>query len=222
MSELDFTHAFEKYLKRRSLQDFPGFSAIYREVNGFQGVPDLVTIHGPKPKLNQIRVLKKVLDQEGRASLSILSLFVSGKAHSIEFVAKRVRISTDMIQRSLNALESLGILERTNTNNFTIATKHSIPNFEIWAFELKMSNWKRALFQTTQAKAFADKAVAVFPIEREDLVRTNFRAFKKMRVGLLLFDAEKMTHKFVVKPTNSLHKIDYFKLYTLAQIAKGD
>lgn len=219
MSEADFSFAFARYLKRTDLGDFPRISAVYREIRGYQGVPDVITIHGSRPSATRMRAMKMVLTHAGRNSLPILGLLSTEHAHTRQYVARRLGINEATLVTKLRTLEQLGVIKRTLRGSFLLQAGYTLPAFELWAYELKLSNWKRALFQTVQARAFVDRAFAVFPIEKEHLLMSNLGSFKRMNVGLLLFDVEQQTHKLIVRPQRKSRGIETAKMYTLAQLA---
>jgi hypothetical protein len=53
---------------------------------------------------------------------------------------------------------------------------------------LKLSKWRRALAQATQAKLYANKVYCVFPSTSRKLVPKYCDVFRKLGIGLLLFD----------------------------------
>jgi hypothetical protein len=70
----------------------------------------------------------------------------------------------------------------------------------LWAFELKLSDWKRALFQTVQAKSYAHYAMAIFPIEHVEHIRSIVGRFSQMRVGVGVFDMKTRQLQIIAKP----------------------
>ena len=74
-------------------------------------------------------------------------------------------------------------------------------NFDVdlWAFELKLKNWKRALYQATQYKAFSNSVFTVFPYYKKALLEKNMHYFKNLNIGCLLLDSD----------TNELFVLNY-------------
>lgn len=73
------------------------------------------------------------------------------------------------------------------------ATAYSLenlpPSLRIHAFELKISEWRKALSQAFRYSYFADRAIVVVPPQTLRLARAHLDIFKRMRVGLWGFDA---------------------------------
>ena len=65
-------------------------------------------------------------------------------------------------------------------------------NFDVdlWAFELKLKNWKRALYQATQYKAFSSNVFTIFPSYKKDLLEKNLYYFKNLNIGCILMDSD--------------------------------
>ena len=54
----------------------------------------------------------------------------------------------------------------------------------IWAFDLKAPNWKRALQQATLYKAFANYVVAVRPSDEEEALQEKLELFAEHIIGV--------------------------------------
>ena len=69
-------------------------------------------------------------------------------------------------------------------------SKFKFPQAEIYFYEIKMENWRRALFQASQAQVYADKAYCVMPQNKRQVVLNNRHLFQGVGVGVILFDPE--------------------------------
>ncbi|MCW5547377.1 MAG: hypothetical protein KIT44_00265 [Opitutaceae bacterium] len=74
------------------------------------------------------------------------------------------------------------------------ATAYSLeklpPSLRIHAFELKISDWRRALSQAFRYSYFADRAIVVIPPQALRLARVHLDLFKRLRIGLWGFDSD--------------------------------
>jgi len=61
----------------------------------------------------------------------------------------------------------------------------------IRAFELKISNWRKALMQAHRYKYFADASIVVLPHDKRKIVLRYLSTFKSVKVGLWCFDRRK-------------------------------
>lgn len=91
---------------------------------------------------------------------------------------------------------------------------------EIWAFELKLADWKRAIFQASQYKAFASYSVAVFPAEKENIIRENIQSFKKLNIGVLIFDLKNKKSKWLSRSKKSKPVSKWQMVYILLKLSK--
>lgn len=76
-------------------------------------------------------------------------------------------------------------------------------SFHLTAFELKLKEWKRALKQAYIYSYFADHSVVVLPPEAERVSKLNIEIFKKLEIGLWIFDPKKNTIRKIHRPTNT-------------------
>ena len=51
-----------------------------------------------------------------------------------------------------------------------------------------------------QYRAFANYAVTVFPMEKENLLKTNLKMFVGLEIGVLLFDRDNQKAKWFFRP----------------------
>jgi hypothetical protein len=60
---------------------------------------------------------------------------------------------------------------------------------ETYAFEMKLSNWKRALAQAFRYKSFANFSFVMIDYDKSSAALSNLDKFKKANIGLLSIDA---------------------------------
>ena len=89
---------------------------------------------------------------------------------------------------------------------------------DIWAFELKLADWRRAIFQALQYKAFASYSVTVFPLEKEKILQDNIDVFKELNIGLMLLDIETSKSKWLNRPKKSKPISRWQKLYVFFKV----
>ena len=56
------------------------------------------------------------------------------------------------------------------------------------AFEMKLTDWKKAVQQAYRYSYFADTSIVVLPTDRETAVLPQIKLFKQMNIGLWFFD----------------------------------
>ena len=57
------------------------------------------------------------------------------------------------------------------------------------AFEMKLGDWRRAMVQASRYRNFAHQSIAVIPMEKSSVAVEYLDTFRRIKVGLWLFDA---------------------------------
>lgn len=86
------------------------------------------------------------------------------------------------------------------------ANTNQLNNSVVRAFEIKISDWRKALMQAARYKYFSNVATVVLPYSKTNAPRKYLETFKMLKVGLWGFDEEKrVLHKFYTpRPTKAL------------------
>ena len=211
MNEAEFGNSFEKYIKSNPSYFFT-YDMIYKEVESFQGIPDYLGIimshlyHGSE-KTMQIPINRW-------HTISIILAFMKKKQfRTPNYIIQNTGLSQNIIIRDLNFLCRLGICEKNNVGNYRFVEDFEMPIAHIHSFELKMSNWKRALFQAIRYKTFSEYTSIVMPFEKEQILLQTIDSFKERNIGVLLFDAysceTKMLYRAKKNSTISLQHLYY-------------
>ena len=214
-SELEMSITFESAIKKQSIKGLPSFEFLFKEVSCQQGIPDFVGLSSAR--FIQAHDFSNLSSTE--SSSIILSLLKHKAGRRKSYIKKKTNISDATLNRVLRELQSNNfILER---NNLYYLSVENVPtNDTIWAFELKLSNWKRALFQALQYKAFANYSVVVFPFEKEKVLRQNLSTFTDFNVGVLLFDSKSQKAKWLRRPQKEKPISKWQTLFLLGKISK--
>lgn len=202
-SESDMGDVFEKALLKSKIFKKYKLNVVERELVSHQGIPDFVAMH----KLSDAN---NVVLFHPEASCKILACLKKKSGRSIKYIKKTTGLSEYIIKKALKNL-----IEKDLVNEDKELFYFSSDMFEsdIWAFELKLADWKRAIFQGLQYKAFATYSVTVFPMEKEKIIQTNINLFKKLNVGALIFDIETSKSKWLNKPLKSKPISKWQKIY---------
>lgn len=193
ITELMMANAFASAINASAIKGLPAFDLVYREVVCQQGVADFVGLTSAAPIFinNNLEELSSI-----DSSSQILSLLKSNSGRRIKFLSERIGITDTTLNRILKELVSKNYVIKKN-GLYYLSKPYNLNKTNIWAFELKLSNWKRAIFQALQYKAFANYSVVVFPIAKEKLLRENIDLFQNLNIGVLLFDAETLENKWI-------------------------
>lgn len=214
-SELEMSITFENAIKKHSIKGLPSFELLFKEVSCQQGIPDFVGLSSAR--FIQAHDFSNLSSTE--SSSIILSLLKHKAGRRKSYIKKKTNISDATLNRVLRELQSNNFIIEKN-DLYYLSVEDVPTNDTIWAFELKLSNWKRALFQALQYKAFANYSVVVFPFEKEKVLRQNLSTFTEFNVGILLFDSKSQKAKWLRRPQKEKSISKWQTLFLLGQISK--
>ena len=198
MNEAEFGNSFAKYIKSNPSYYF-SYDMVYKEVESFQGIPDYLGINMSNLYSGSEKTMQIPLARWH--TISILLAFMKKKQfRTVDYIIKNTGLSKKIVIKDLNYLCRLGICEKNDMGNYKFASNFEMPIAHIHSFELKMSNWKRALFQAVRYKTFSEYVSIVMPIEKERVLLQNIESFKMCNVGALLFDAQNLEIKILYRP----------------------
>lgn len=207
---------FEKMLISNSINQFPKFNSVFREVSCFQGIPDFIAISGENIDLIEYSSSKELSID---SSSLILSLLKKKAPRSEEFLVRSSGLAPQTITKILVALKKSNIVSVTNSGGYFLGPNYKKPNVELWAFELKLENWKRALFQALQYKAFANRVIIVFPSNKAKLLKRNLEIFRTLKIGVMTLDVKDRSFEIILKPYKLKPSSNYHNLFALSRIA---
>lgn len=78
--------------------------------------------------------------------------------------------------------------------------KNKNKDYILYAFETKLSNWRRAFQQAYRYSYYSDAAFVVLPKGKGTTALNNIELFKMHRIGLWLFDRDNSVIEFVFTP----------------------
>lgn len=214
-SELEMSITFENAIKKHSIKGLPSFELLFKEVSCQQGIPDFVGLSSAR--FIQAHDFSNLSSTE--SSSIILSLLKHKAGRRKSYIKKKTNISDATLNRVLRELQSNNFIIEKN-DLYYLSVEDVPTNDTIWAFELKLSNWKRALFQALQYKAFANYSVVVFPFEKEKVLRQNLSTFTEFNVGILLFDSKSQKAKWLRRPQKEKSISKWQTLFLLGKISK--
>ncbi|MFV2044889.1 MAG: hypothetical protein ACC700_16845 [Anaerolineales bacterium] len=109
---------------------------------------------------------------------------------SRQTLVDRTGLSMRMVRRSLRVLEEIGFVMEQSRDSYGLLPRASEVDVELWAFEIKLSNWRRALYQALQYKAFAHRAFVVVPEDWSHRFEKRSALFSTHEIGLIALDTD--------------------------------
>ncbi len=173
-------------------------------------------------------VLENEITDFDKVWLIAQSLSEINKARIIALLRKSVGVREDHLQESLGLsihtikkhvrdLLKVGIIEKTSSNLLKLSKGFNIPKVEIWAFELKLNNWKRAFYQAQRYRGFSHNIVVVMPNGRLNAAKDNIGSFLRLNVGLASL-SKNGDLEFISKPKKERPSSKGHYLYSLGKI----
>ena len=209
--EFEVLDSFERVLKASLIKELPAFERLFREL---QGSADVVCC--AHEKLIGAYVFSKLSSLEhGSLVLSILK-YNSGRTK--DYIKERTGITDTALNRTLRELKANDFLVKKK-NLYFLSKSFVQESDNIWAFDLKAPNWKRALQQATLYKAFANYVVAVRPSDEEEALQEKLELFAELNVGLLLFDPQSLEYKWLRRPLKDNALSKWQKLFFLGRLS---
>ena len=209
--EFEVLDSFERVLKASLVKELPAFERVFREL---QGSADFVGF--PHEKLIGTYDFSKLSSLEhGSLVLSILK-YNSGRTK--DYIKERTGITDTALNRTLRELKANDFLVKKK-NLYFLSKSFVQESDNIWAFDLKAPNWKRALQQAILYKAFANYVVAVRPFDEEEALQEKLELFAELNVGLLLFNPQSLEHKWLRRPLKDNVLSKWQKLFFLGRLS---
>jgi len=128
-----------------------------------------------------------------------------------------VGVSLAVLRKVLRDLIMADLVVSLAKNLYKLAKHVTFPKMEICAFEMKLDNWKRALYQSTRYRGFSHRVFVVMPGEALKSIAQNKDQFEKMGIGLMTHGTDGDT-KVVVRPSKRDPRSSYQSLMALGML----
>lgn len=210
--------AFELFLNSGAVaSNLTRFSTVAREIDCSRGRPDFLAVKFP----NDFQ-LDFSLRSVGYVGAYILSMLKPISVRTFDYLRSHCTYSESSLKRTLNNLLDLGYVKYSESPScFVLGEKCCFPQYEIWSFELKLSNTKRAIFQAQQSRIFADRSIIVVPPGRERPFFRYQQSLDRFGIGVAVFDPINLVYEILVPPKNKKASCKQDQIYTLMQIGSA-
>ena len=209
--------AFQRLLlSENGLPSVGVFGAIYREITCQQGRPDFIAL-----RYTSSSGEGEHMNVRGLVGPAILQRLKPAAPRTIDYLVSTLEFGRDSIQRSLRQLIERGYVEQLESGAYRLGNVNQLQTPEIWTFELKLSNPKKAVFQAQQSRAYAERAIIVVPPGQEKNYGRFEVTMQRWHIGLATFDPLTGVFRFVKKGRKSRALSPTQQLYTLSQLSAG-
>ena len=188
MNEYELGLKFEKYLNSEKKNIFK-FNNLFKEIEAFQGIPDYIGV-----QIEEEKICRNFIDiisvEKWSTESKILACLKNKRYNTVGYLETNTGLSKNTLQKELLNLSRKKIVMQNEHGSYTISEKYYIPEMKIYSFELKLDNWKRALFQAIRYKTFSEYTYVVMPSDKKELLKKKIDIFKENNIGILLFDTK--------------------------------
>ena len=215
-SEEEMAQAFQRLLL--SENGLPGvgcFDAIYREISCGQGRPDFIALRYKSPSDQ-----RKSINVHGFVGPAILQNLKPKAPRTLDYLVGKLEFSRESIRKSLRLMIENGYIEQLKSGAYRLTDEMNKKKPEIWTFELKLNNPKKAVFQAQQSRAYAERAIIVIPPGQERNYERFRETIQRWHIGLSTFDPITGVFRFIRKGRKARALSPTQKIYTLSQMAK--
>lgn len=161
-------------------------SWILREVDCWQGRADVVEVKSHETAIHITDNQRKLLKQLTCAN--IISVLHYGSPRTKEFLYNH--LGTKSIDKWLKELLFEDVIAEVSHDKFVISSNFKLPHFDLCAYEIKLYDWRRALYQAIQYKGFSNLSYVVMPKRSVGPAIKNIEAFAANNIGLIHVDDE--------------------------------
>jgi predicted transcriptional regulator len=216
LTEQTMADSFGEALITSRVKGLPSFKTVFREFECYQGVADFVALSDRCQQ--NVEDLAFVASMSLRSLSAVLALLKPHAPRTEAYLAETSGLSQGTVRRILGDLETAGLVSRNVRGSAALGPNWVPPSLDIWAFELKLGNWHRALFQCLQYKAFAHQVVVVMPPVKEALLQEHSEAFRASGVGAMTFDPSVGSLRVVIPPLSSRPSSRHHTIFALQRI----
>ena len=168
----------------------PKFFAFYREVPATVGVADFIGVIGPRWRFTEQRLERKLHGLPRGPVAEVLSRLSYRRETSRKDLLKVSNYTRPVVSMAIQNLLNAKVIRNRGEQGYLLDSGFKYPQADVYFYEIKMENWRRALFQATQAQVYADKAYCVMPHNKRQVITGNRQLFRNVGVGVILFDQD--------------------------------
>jgi hypothetical protein len=218
-SEADMSDAFARFLNgRRARATIGPLWKIFREVSCLRGRPDFLALQ--RNGSSRARSLKDIA-LLGECGTALLAVLETNQPHALDYLVHHTRFTMASVRRSLKELAARNIAVETPRRTWLLAPSFDLGNLEIWAFELKIRDVRRAIFQAQQYALFAHRVCIVLPPERANLVPRFEKSLASWGIGVALFDPKGSVFSLIHPPRRNAAASRRHGIYALSMTLRA-
>jgi len=150
----------------------------------------------------------------------LLAILRQRSAQLEEDLIPRIGVTVPVLRKWLRALLEADFVTTTQDGRFRAIPRNAFPTVEICSFELKLKNWKRALYQATRYRSFSHRVFVVMPVNSAHVAFQNAELFRRANVGLVAHDNSGES-RVLVRPQKRLPNSSYRTIMALGMFSQA-
>jgi hypothetical protein len=151
---------------------------------------------------------------------SVLAALPRGSTVREAEIGSRVGLAGSGVHRILKRLEAEGLASRSCSGRFRSERWDAEDQVELWAYELKLSNWSHGFYQALQYRVFAHSVAIVLAEEYAHRIVPRLDRFRRFNVGVLALDAGTNRMRVLVRPRRATPGSRAHYLYAVSVLAR--
>ena len=190
-SEMYHADMFEMGLKYKVYTNIlPYFENVLREIPCKEGIADFICYKQTSFLRKNSSIICEINKLVGKSFIPVISVLMRNDNQTIESISLLSGYNTKRLKKIIDVLLDFNVLKENKLHQYSLYANWKTFDVDLWAFELKLKNWKRALYQATQYKAFSSNVYTIFPSYKKDLLEKNIHYFKNLNIGCILIDSD--------------------------------
>ncbi len=204
LSEATMSRLFDKALDSGKLRIHSRtISNWVTELTAKDGIADFVltptSLSGPRLDW-AIRLASSITTP---AAASVVAALDPRRLTSVEDIARKSDLAPRTVRGILARLASCGVTWGNPSGGVRLLRPIRESDIELWAYELKLKDWRHGMYQALQYRAFAHSVAIVLPKEASRLIMRRLGQFRAYNVGVLIFDPQAGSLRVLVRPKRS-------------------
>lgn len=196
-------------------------SYLLTEFDAKEGLADVVLIpsNPSKAHLEWMARVGRGVATPGAAL--VLASLPKGKGIAHSEISRMTGLSRKSVHSMLTRLEAAGLARRLGqSDRYSLNRLAGDGGVEIWAYELKLSDWSKALYQASQYRVFAHSVAVVLAKEYAHRVKPRLDHFRRFNIGVVVLDSGTGRTKSLLRsrPANPQSRSHY--LYAVSELAR--
>jgi hypothetical protein len=131
----------------------------------------------------------------------------------------KIGVTSPVLRKWLRDLVDTGLVVKTRNDRYRAASNKVFRPIEICSFELKLKDWRRALYQATRYRSFSHRVFVVMPCDSAQAAYTNKAQFCKANVGLIAHDITGRS-KVLIRPSKREPQAGYRSIMALGMLSQ--